>query len=303
MAVSSDPLSLIPNIGIDVSAWLSVQLLANDVATTGMAPQYAQFVLNLPLSHSRKEFRRYWRHIHGYCEELGVAITGGHTGWIEGQSSTISGGGTMFSTGPRERMLTSNNARAGDLILVTKEAAIVSTALLAMCFPETVKKALGAEVHEQACSNFYRSSVVEEALIASDVLRSNEQLRAMHDVTEGGVLGAIAEMASASSCGFRVDAARLPIGSAAQSVAAVFGIDPLLSVGAGSMIMAVRPGCESRLREALATAGIGSAVVGSFTEASRGCTVVDDGEESAFEFAGQDPYWEAFFKALDAGWR
>ena len=50
MALTSDPLSLIPTLGLQESAWLSVQLMANDMATTGFAPQYAQFVLNL---HSR----------------------------------------------------------------------------------------------------------------------------------------------------------------------------------------------------------------------------------------------------------
>ncbi len=48
LAISSDPLSLIPSLGLKESAWLTVHLLANDMATTGFAPQYAQFVLNLP---------------------------------------------------------------------------------------------------------------------------------------------------------------------------------------------------------------------------------------------------------------
>src|SRR5664279_3098521 len=50
LAVSSDPLTLIPSLGLKESAWLSVHLLANDMATTGFAPQFAQFVLNLPVT-------------------------------------------------------------------------------------------------------------------------------------------------------------------------------------------------------------------------------------------------------------
>ncbi|MDX1642701.1 MAG: AIR synthase, partial [Balneolaceae bacterium] len=39
LAISSDPLSLIPSLGLKESAWLSVHLLINDMATTGFAPQ------------------------------------------------------------------------------------------------------------------------------------------------------------------------------------------------------------------------------------------------------------------------
>ncbi len=70
MAVSSDPLSLIPSIGLKASAWLSVHLLANDMASTGFAPMYAQMVLNLPPNLSLKSFEEYWGFIHGFCEIL-----------------------------------------------------------------------------------------------------------------------------------------------------------------------------------------------------------------------------------------
>src|SRR3954463_12319660 len=86
MALTSDPLTLIPTMGLQESAWLSVVLMANDMATTGKAPMYAQFVLNLPATLSSADFDIYWKHIHTFCEEMGTAITGGHTGRFEGQN-------------------------------------------------------------------------------------------------------------------------------------------------------------------------------------------------------------------------
>src|SRR5690554_5617289 len=137
LAVSSDPLSLIPTIGPKASAWLSVHLLANDMATTGFAPMYAQFVLNLPATISLNVFEEYWNYIHQFCKDIGVAITGGHTGKLEGQNSVVSGGGTMFLTAPLVEILTSNGAQKGDVIVVTKESALNSSSILAMSFPET----------------------------------------------------------------------------------------------------------------------------------------------------------------------
>src|SRR5690606_17213236 len=105
--LTSDPLSLIPSLGLRESAWLSVQLMANDMATTGFAPMYGQFVLNLPATFSKPDFEAYWQHIHTFCTDIGIAVTGGHTGFIEGQNSTIAGGGTFITIAPKDKVLLS----------------------------------------------------------------------------------------------------------------------------------------------------------------------------------------------------
>lgn len=301
MAVTSDPLSLIPSIGMEASARLSVYLMANDMATTGIAPQYAQFVLNLPTTFSLASFKEYWAHIHRFCLELGVAITGGHTGQIEGQNSTISGGGTMFLIAPKKNIITSRHAKPRDAIVVTKEAALTATAILAMCFPKTVRNTVGAEMHQKACANFYRMSSLQEAILAAEILMPNTELTAMHDVTEGGILGTISEMASASGCGFVVHRDLLPVSPVVQAVANVFDIDPCYCVGAGSMIMAVKEGYEAKLIAHLKAHAIEATVVGQFLPLSEGCSLIEKDEKIPFTFSGKDPYWEAFFRAFNAG--
>ena len=124
----------------------------------------------------------------------------------------------------------------------------------------------------------------------------------MHDVTEGGVLGALDEMAQASGLGFAVTPDLIPVEPEAQAVADLFQIDPLLSVGAGSMIMAIAPAAASRLVEALRSAGIPATSIGHFTD-THDKTIVLDGEQKAFSFDGTDPYWAAFYKAYSAGWK
>ncbi|MEX2403572.1 MAG: AIR synthase-related protein [Balneolales bacterium] len=301
LAVSSDPLSLIPLMGLKESAWLSVHLLANDMATTGFSPMYAQFVLNLPASLSLDGFKEYWEYIHVFCQEIGVSITGGHTGQIEGQNSTISGGGTMFLTAPVNEIITGNNAGPGDSIVVTKETAMTSSSILAKSFPETVKNKLGKEVYEKGCENFYQTSSLNDALSAAEVLHNNTELKAMHDVTEGGVLGAISEMAGASDCGFRIYNDRLPVGDVQRQITDFFEIDHRYCVGAGSMIMAVKKGKEDVLINHLNAQSIKATVVGEMTDKHEGCKIIENDEEKAFTFNGNDPYWEAFFKAFKAG--
>lgn len=302
LAVSSDPLSLIPSLGLRESAWLSVHLLVNDMATTGFAPQFAQFVLNLPPDFSKENFKTYWQHIHHFCTECGVAVTGGHTAQVPGQQSTMPGGGTMFLQAPLNQILTSDGAEPGDRLIVTKESALAATSILAMSFPETVQRELGNGVHEQGCSNFYQTSSLKEALVAAEVLEPKTELKAMHDVTEGGILGAVSELAEASGCGFRVFDQHLPVGEVAGKICDLFDIDPRLCVGAGSMIMAVQDGKEQALLDHLRDRSIPAVTVGKLTSERKGCIVGENGKETPFSFDGKDPYWKAFFTAMEAGW-
>lgn len=301
MAMTSDPLSLIPGLGLKESAWLSVHLMANDMATTGFAPMYGQFVLNLPADFSKKEFQIYWDHIHTFCEEIGAAITGGHTGFIEGQNSTIAGGGTFTTIAPKDRIRISKYAQQGDCILVTKTCAISSAAILAMSFPETVKNEAGVEIYHQTCESFYNTSSLKEALTVMD--KNPTDITAMHDVTEGGVLGAIYEMAVASNNGARVYNEQLPIGHLQKEVCEIFSLDPRFCIGAGSMIISCKAGSENKIIQSLEKENIPCSKVGEFTELNTGINLVSNGQITEMKYYETDPYWSAFFKALNSEWK
>lgn len=303
MATASDPLSLIPSLGLEESAWLSVYLMANDIATTGFSPMYAQFVLNLPTYLSASDFKTYWEYIHKFCKELKISITGGHTGFIEGQNSTISGGGTLMTFAPKQQMLTSQDAKAGNVILITKECAISSSAILAMSFPETVKNKLGKEIYQDACSLFYKTSSVMDALVAVGDRMQDRAVTAMHDVTEGGVLGAIYELAIASGNGALIYNDHLPLGETPKAIAKLFSIDPRFSIGAGSMVIAVESGAENKVIERLKKENIACSIVGELTEKEKGIKLMDGEKQEDLPYTGKDPYWTAFFRAYKEGWK
>ncbi|WP_316799624.1 AIR synthase family protein [Pedobacter frigidisoli] len=298
LAMTSDPLSLIPSLGLQESAWLSVHLMANDMATTGFAPMYAQMVLNLPASLTKQDLNIYWEHVHQYCIAIGVAITGGHTGSIEGQNSTIAGGGTMLLTAPAQNILLSRQAQAGDLIVVTKGCATSSTAILSMSFPKTVVARLGTETYQKGCELFYQTSSLKEAMIANAAGQAN----AMHDVTEGGVLGAVYEMAIASGNGVEIDSHAIPVSQTAIEVCRLFEIDPRFCVGAGSMIMAVKHDRAKNLTDQLERENIQATIIGRFTAKEKGYKLREADELVDLPYFSTDPYWNAFFSALKKGW-
>jgi hydrogenase maturation factor len=304
MALTSDPLSLIPSLGLEESAWLSVHLMANDMATTGIAPMYAQFVLNLPPSLSEDDFKTYWNFIDIYCKNIKVAITGGHTGSIEGQNSTIAGGGTMIAVAQKDKILISKNAQAGNIILLTKQCAISSAAILAMSFPQTVKARLGFESYYNACELFFKTSSLQDGLIAAGLNNDDTTVvNAMHDVTEGGVLGAVYEMAAASGNGVLIDNQKIPIGETQREICKLFSLDPRYCIGAGAMLMAVQKGHEQRVMDALAHKNIECTAIGEMLHKSEGMHILENSETKPLVYQQKDPYWNAFFNALKNNWK
>ncbi|WP_132053444.1 AIR synthase-related protein [Pseudocnuella soli] len=302
MALTSDPLSLIPTLGLRESGWLSVCLMANDMATTGKAPMYAQFVLNLPPSLSAADFAEYWKYIHQYCAEMGTAITGGHTGRFEGMHATVAGGGTMIAMAPQGEMLTSKGAAAGDVIIVTKEAALIATSILARSFPQTVANKCGTDVQQAAAELFEQTSALPAAFAAASLnTAQHKAVTAMHDVTEGGILGAIYEMALAANCGAVVDKTILPTGDAQQLVCAAFGIDPHYCIGAGSMIIAAKKDAAASVIDALRAKGIKATAVGHFTPLAEGIHIMKNNIKTPLIHPGTDPYWKAFYEAFVQG--
>lgn len=303
MAVTTDPLSLIPSMGLKESAWLSVHLMASDITTTGCPPQYAMFDLTLPPDLSAEDFDVYWGHISDFCSELGTAIIGGHTGRFEGQQSTVVGGGMMMTVAPEDEILTSKDGNPGDTVLVTRECALVSTAVLALSFPETIRNACGADILQQGQDLFYTTSTVSSALAAVTAGKGRDGVTAMHDVTEGGVCGALVELATASGCGIRIDKSKVPVGQAQEKICGRFGLDPFVCIGAGSLILTVHPSKVDGVTAALKAEGIPAAAVGNLTEQSEGMTLLEDGGETPLQHPGVDPYWQAFFQAFQAGWK
>ena len=105
MIVTTDPVSILPTLGMKESAWLSVHLIASDYATSSQAPEFASFDFNLPSELGTTETEEYLVAVGRECDRIGVSIVAGHTGSYPGAGFTVVGGGTMFGFAGREEYL------------------------------------------------------------------------------------------------------------------------------------------------------------------------------------------------------
>jgi hydrogenase expression/formation protein HypE len=294
MALTADPVFVVPAYGWERAAWFAVHILASDASTSGLPLRWMSVDLNLPPEITDEDLEALWTAFHRACEDLGLAVVTGHTGRYDGCAWPMVGGATCLALGAEAAWVTPTMARRGDRIVVTKGAAIEATALFAATFPERLAAGVGLEVQAAADALFERMTVVPEAIVARRFGLRDEGVTAMHDATEGGVLGGLEEVAVASDLGMRVDLSAIPLRPEARAVCDHVGIDPFRSISEGTLIATVTPARAEAFVQALADEAIDAAIVGEMTEPSWGRTLVVEGAEQPLANPGLDPFWSAF---------
>ena len=296
LIVTTDPVSVIPSLGLRASAWLSVHLIASDYATSGLSPEFASFCYNFPPEMTDAQRATYLSGISSACRGIGVAIVAGNTGSYPGAGLTVVGGGTMFGFGLRGGYVDPTMSKPRDLVLMTKGAAIEATASLANSFPQFTEERVGRTLASRARRLLRSCSTVEDCRAAAEVGLGRSGVTSMHDATEGGVLGGLAEMAAASGNRFVIDVDRMLVSREVRSVCSAFGIDPFTSLSEGTLLVTVNPKKAGVLTLALGRAGIRSAVIGEVGKGSGVWLKERDGRRKKYDpLSRPDQYWSAYY--------
>jgi hydrogenase maturation factor len=294
MALTADPVFVVPNYGWERAAWFAVHILASDASTSGLPLRWMSVDLNLPPEITDDELTQLWDAFHRTCEDLGIAVVTGHTARYDGCTWPMVGGATCMALGSADAYVTPEMARPGDRIVVTKGAAIEATALFAATFPDRLGAGVGADTVAAADRLFEWMTVVPEAVIARRFGLRDAGVTSMHDATEGGVLGGLLEVAVASANGMRIELDAIPLRPEVAAVCEHTGMDPYHAISEGTLIATVVPDRAEAFVAALADGGIDAAIVGDVTEAGTPRVVVRDGREESLEHPGLDPFWAAF---------
>jgi hydrogenase maturation factor len=164
----------------------------------------------------------------------------------------------------KERLVTPQGIHVGDHILLTKGVPIEATAILAREFPERLRGILNATELQQA-QNFLTDpgiSVLRDAQIAV----AAGEVTAMHDPTEGGLAGALWELAEASGRSLIIDPNTIPIPDLAARVCAAFGLNPLATIASGALLLTATAVDAPEIKVALEVAGITCVQIGEVIE-------------------------------------
>ncbi|NMA95614.1 MAG: AIR synthase [Clostridiales bacterium] len=273
--ISTDPITA----AADNAGYIGVHIACNDIATTGAECIGVTVTILLPPSSNLDEIKEIVKDINRATTELDIDVVGGHTEITDSVVQTVLSI-TAIGRVSKKRLIDSSQARTGDSIVMTKKAGMEGTAILAYDRYESLKAHISEDVLNEARSFLDHISVVKEGRIAADV-----GVNGMHDVTEGGILGALWELSEIMGKGIEIHTDDIPIAFATRKICNFYDIDPLKLISSGTMLMVTSNAQE--LVEALDKEDIEASIIGEVIEENQKY-IIRDGERRILETPGAD---------------
>ncbi len=276
--LSSDPITG----AINEVGRLAVHISCNDVASCGAEPLGLLVTILVPPRATEKELELIMTQICDTANSLNVDIIGGHTEVTSAVNRfviiTTAVGNVL-----KDKLVTTSGAQAGDDIIITKYAGIEGTAIIAHDKEEELCNKVEKDVLESSKALLKNISVVKEGIIAGRF-----GVNSMHDITEGGVLGAIWEVTEASGKGALVYSNRIPVKEETLKLCRIYNIDPLKLISSGCMIITCKNGRE--VVRQLESEGVKATIIGQITDTSEKILVSEAGHIAITEPLSDELY-------------
>lgn len=281
LVFSTDPIT-----GTDkATGRLAVHINANDIASCGAEPVGILVSIILPPEARESDLSQIMEETEEACDELGIEIMGGHTEVSDVVKRAVINV-TCIGKVKKDRFITTGGLKPGDEIVMTKWAGLEGTSVIADMKADILLETLPSQLVDTASSFKKYLSVVPEAKVAADAGAT-----AMHDITEGGVFGALWEIAAASGTGIKADLHKIPIRQETVEVCEVFDINPYMLISSGSLLIGCTHG--NTLVDLLGKKGIHAAVIGRATESND--RIVVNGQETRYLGpAGSDELYKIY---------
>ena len=244
--------------------WLAVHIVSNDIAVRGARPRWFLMSLFLPEIMSEDFLERIMSQVDKAAKELGIMVIGGHTEATSNLDRPIVGT-TAIGIAEKDKAVTTSGAKTGDYVIMTKVAAIEGTAILCTDFADILRsRGIDEKTLEKGSKFLTRVSVMKEAL----ALAERGLVTSMHDPTEGGILGGVAEIAYASQKTIEFWADKVPIARETKLVTEALGVNPLKLISSGALVATISPNNVNEALKTLQMLGIESAVIGKVCDHS-----------------------------------
>lgn len=279
--ISTDPITgTVKDVGM-----LAIQITANDLASSGAEPVGVMLTVLLPEEVEEADIREMMRQVEDACAHFHIQVMGGHTEVTRAVTQpviSVTGVGKVRE----DRLVSTAGAKPGQDILVTKWIGIEGTSIIAKEKGKELLEHFSAAFVDTAKGFDQYLSVLPDSRIAVE-----HGVSAMHDVTEGGIYGALWEVAEASGIGLEIDLKAIPIRQETVEICEYFELNPYYLISSGCMLMAADRGHD--LVRKLEAAGIPAAVIGKATD-GRARRIWNGGEESYLERPKTDELYKIY---------
>ena len=285
IVLSSDPITgAAENLGA-----LAIHISVNDVATKSADAVGVLLTLLLPVNTTSEDIETIMADAQKAADAVNMDIIGGHTEITDTVSKPIMIS-TVVGRVSKDKVPDPSKVRAGDVVAMSKYAGLEGTAILATDCAEALKE-IGEELLWEGRGLVDALSVQTEGDVAGDF-----RIRAMHDVTEGGVEGAIWEMAQALKVGVTIDKEAIPVLESTKAVAKKAEVDLYRLISSGSMLVVLDKDDFEPMQKKLTDRGILFTKIGEVTDENRVVYKMKDGSEQEIASPGPDALYTALIR-------
>lgn len=233
---------------------LAVTISVNDLASAGAEPVGIMLTILLTPRMREAKLKAIMEQVDNACRRYNIQVIGGHTEVTEAVNQPLISV-TAVGKVKRGQMVSTGGAKPGMDIVMTKWIGLEGTSIIAKDHEAELLTRLPESLVTTAKNFDQYISVLPESKIAV-----KHGVAAMHDVTEGGIFGALWEMGEASGVGLDVDLKAIPVKQETIEVCEFFGINPYELISSGAMLIACEDG--NGLVRSLNEAGVAAAVIG-----------------------------------------
>lgn len=242
IACSTDSFVVTPVVfkGGDIGK-LAVCGTVNDLLVMGAEPRFltAGFILEEGLELGLLE--QIVASMAKHAAEAGVQIVAGDTKVVEGKGGLYINT-TGIGTITEGRNVSAGNCSEGDVVLISGNLGDHHACILSARME--IENNITSDC---ACLNPLVNSLFENGI----------QVKAMRDVTRGGLGTVLNEIADSSGCRIEMKEGALPVHPEVKGFCDILGLDPLYMANEGKIIAVVAPGDAEKALEAMRKTGHG----------------------------------------------
>ena len=264
---------------------LAIYISCNDVASSGAEPIGALLTILAPPNTTKEDIEIIMKEAGVASKELNIEIMGGHTEITDAVNRVVIST-TVVGKQKKKNMIDINKVSIGDKVLITKYAAIEGTSIIAKELEDYLEDKIGRDKVIEAQNMGELVSVVKEGILLGEI-----GVNYMHDITEGGILGAVWEGAVATNKGIKIYENLIPMKEVTREIASLLNIDPYKLISSGSMLVIAKEDKIPEIKEKLAEENINITVIGEVIE--KGILIEKNGVVEEIPSPGSDELYKA----------
>ncbi len=280
IVASTDPITgADKNLGI-----LSINVSINDIACQGAEPVGVLLSVLIPPDADLEQLNELVVEANEECNKLNLDIIGGHTEVTDAVNKIIITA-TAIGRVKKENLLDYTKIEVGDVVAISKHIAIEGSSIIYSSKKDEVKDILTESEIDELEHSVNLLSVLEESEIAVKY-----GVRHMHDITEGGVYGALTETSKLIEKNIVVNKDDIPVKASTLKIAKHFKLDVYRLISSGSMIFIMPEKNFNNFKEECKSRKILVTKVGKIKEGENLTVVSSEGEMVLSEISPDELY-------------